>query len=49
MLLSVHVVLYARGVTIGKNSVVAAGSVVVKSIPDNEVWGGNPAKFIKGI
>lgn len=38
-----------KGVTIGKNSIVAAGSVVVKSIPDNEVCGGNPAKFIKGI
>lgn len=38
-----------KGVTIGKNSVVAAGSVVVKSIPDNEVWGGNPARFIKAM
>lgn len=39
----------SKGVTIGRNSIVAAGSVVVKSIPDNEVWGGNPAKFIKMI
>ena len=31
---------------VGKNSVVAAGSVVTKHIPDNEVWGGSPAKFI---
>ncbi len=38
-----------KGVVIGKHSIVAAGSVVVKSIPDNEVWGGNPAKFIKTI
>lgn len=38
-----------KGVTIGENSIVAAGSVVVKDIPDNEVWGGNPAKFIKRI
>lgn len=38
-----------KGVTIGVNSIVAAGSVVVKDIPDNEVWGGNPAKFIKKI
>lgn len=38
-----------KGVTIGKNSVVAAGSVVTKSIPQNQVWGGNPAKFIKEL
>lgn len=38
-----------KGVIIGENSIVAAGSVVVKSIPKNEVWGGNPAKFIKNI
>ena len=38
-----------KGVTIGKNSVVAAASVVTKSIPENEVWGGNPAKFLKKI
>lgn len=34
-------------VTIGANSVVGAGSVVTKDIPDNEIWGGNPAHFIK--
>lgn len=38
-----------KGVTIGKNSIVAAGSVVINSIPDNKIWGGNPAKFIKKI
>lgn len=37
------------GVTIGANSVIAAGSVVVKNIPSNEVWGGNPAKYIKTL
>jgi len=36
-----------KGVTIGKRSILAAGSVVSKSIPDDEIWGGNPAKFIK--
>lgn len=36
-----------KGVTIGKHSVIAAGSVVVKDIPDNQMWGGNPAKLIK--
>ena len=38
-----------KGVTIGEHSMVAAGSVVVKDIPDNELWGGNPAKFIKRL
>ena len=38
-----------KGVTIGKNSVVGAGSVVTKNIPDNEVWGGNPAKLIYSL
>ena len=38
-----------KGVTIGDRSIVAAGSVVVKSIPSDEIWGGNPAKFIKKI
>jgi putative colanic acid biosynthesis acetyltransferase WcaF len=34
-------------VTIGKNCVVAAKSLVAKSVEDNLVVGGNPAKFIK--
>ena len=38
-----------KGVTIGKNSIVGAGSVVTKSIPDNQIWAGNPAKFIREI
>ena len=33
-------------VVVGKNAVIAAGSLVTKSVPDGEVWGGNPAKFI---
>lgn len=37
------------GVTIGENSVVAAGAVVSKDVPDNTVVGGVPAKFIKSI
>lgn len=39
----------SKGITIGARSIVAAGSVVVKSIPPDEVWGGNPAKFIKKL
>ena len=38
-----------KGITIGNRSIVAAGSVVVKNIPADEVWGGNPAKFIKKL
>lgn len=38
-----------KGVTIGERSIVAAGSVVTKSIPNDEIWGGNPAKFIKSL
>ena len=34
-------------VTIGENSIVGAGSVVTKDVPDNCVVVGNPAKIIK--
>ncbi|WP_297337324.1 sugar O-acetyltransferase [Algoriphagus sp.] len=37
------------GVTIGENSVVAAGAVVSKDVPDHTVVGGVPAKIIKSI
>jgi len=37
------------GISIGKNAMVAAGSVVTKNIPDNELWMGTPAKFIRKI
>lgn len=36
-----------KPVTIGENAIVGAGSIVTKNIPANEVWAGNPAKFIK--
>ncbi len=35
------------GITIGDGAIVAANSLVNKSIPDGEVWGGVPAKKIK--
>ena len=38
-----------KGVRIGKNAVVGAGSVVICDVPDNQVWSGNPAKFVKNI
>lgn len=40
-------VIILKGVIIGEKSIVAAGSVVTKSIPSGQIWGGNPAKFIK--
>ncbi len=38
-----------KGVIIGENAIVGACSVVTKSIPANEIWAGNPAKFIKKV
>lgn len=38
-----------KGVTIGEKSIIGAGSVVTKSVPDGEIWAGNPAKYIKNI
>ncbi len=37
------------GVTVGKKSMIGAGSVVTKNIPDGELWVGNPAKFVRKI
>lgn len=33
--------------SIGNNVTIGAGSIVTKDIPDNEIWGGNPATKIK--
>jgi len=38
-----------KGVTIGKCSVVGAGSVVTNNIPEGEIWAGNPAVFIRKL
>jgi acetyltransferase-like isoleucine patch superfamily enzyme len=40
-------VIIVPGVTIGEGSVIGAGSVVTKDVPDGAVVGGNPAKVIK--
>ena len=37
------------GVTVGENSVVAAGAVVTKDVPPNTLVGGNPARVIRAI
>ena len=37
------------GITIGENAMIGAGSVVTKDIPANELWLGNPAKFVRKL
>lgn len=34
-------------IKIGNNCLIGMGSVVINNIPDNEVWHGNPARFIR--
>lgn len=41
-----HVILLP-GVNVGNNVIIAAGAVVTRDIPDNSVYGGVPARFIK--
>jgi len=40
-------VVVLKGVNVGDGAVVAAGSVLTKSVPANEIWGGVPAKKLK--
>jgi len=42
-------VIVLKGVTIGKNSVIAAGSIVTKDIPANMIAAGQPARVIKAL
>ena len=42
-------VIILDGVTIGRNSVIAAGALVSKDVPDFEVHGGIPAKLLKKL
>ncbi len=37
------------GVTIGKNCIIAAGSIVTKDVPDNSVVAGIPAKILETV
>ena len=36
-----------KGVTIGDNSVIAAGTIVTKDVPPNVLYGGNPGRIIR--
>ncbi|WP_281637496.1 acyltransferase [Flavobacterium marginilacus] len=38
-----------KNVSIGDRAIIGAGSVITKSIPSDEIWAGNPAKFIRTI
>lgn len=38
-----------KGVTIGENSIIGTGSVVVRDIPPNVIAGGNPARVVKQL
>jgi len=37
------------GVIIGENAMIGAGSIVTKDVPDNELWFGTPARFIRKL
>ncbi len=41
--------LILKGVTIGDRAIIGAGSVVAKDVPADEVWAGNPARFVKKL
>jgi sugar O-acyltransferase (sialic acid O-acetyltransferase NeuD family) len=36
-----------QGVSIGRNVIIGAGSVVLKNVPDNTIYVGNPAQFLR--
>ena len=42
-------VIVCKGVTIGRNSIVGAGAIVVDDIPPNTIAAGNPAKVVKEL
>jgi acetyltransferase-like isoleucine patch superfamily enzyme len=38
-----------KGVTVGERSVVCAGSVLFCDVPPDQIWAGNPARFIRKL
>lgn len=44
--IGINSIILAKVERIGKWSVIGAGSVLTKSVPDYEIWAGNPAKKI---
>jgi serine acetyltransferase len=45
-----HSIVIARSnstLRIGKGAIVGAGSVVTKDVPSEQVWAGNPARFLR--
>ncbi len=43
-------IIHARNkIIIGDNYIIAAGSVFTKDVPENQLFGSNPAKFIKNL
>ncbi len=41
--------LIVNAVNIGDGAIIGAGSIVNRDIPAGEIWGGNPARFIKKL
>jgi putative colanic acid biosynthesis acetyltransferase WcaF len=35
------------GVAVGREAIVTAGSVVTRDVPRHQIWGGNPAQFLR--
>lgn len=46
MFIGVNTVI-TKPIKIGDNSIIGAGSIITKDIPENEIWAGNPARFVK--
>ena len=42
-----HNIKIGNFVFIGARTIIGAGSIVTKNVPPNQIWAGNPAKFIK--
>jgi acetyltransferase-like isoleucine patch superfamily enzyme len=38
-----------KGVTVGEEAVVGAGSVVRSDVPERQIWAGNPAVFVRDL